>query len=376
MPMDDLERTIRKRIASKGPMSFREFMDAALYEPGQGYYTRPETEIGREGDFYTSPHAHRIFGVMMGRQAIEFWEQMGRPGSFDIVEYGAGRGWLCRDILDYLMGKDIYGCIRYTVIELNPAMAARQRELLSRHEGVVQWADIPSNAGPVKGIILSNELIDALPVHLVEHGPDGWREVHIVLEGNELTEALLPLSSDELGAYLEEYAPVRPEGMRTEVNLGTREWLKEVSDLLEEGFVLTIDYGYRASDYYDEERRRGTLLCYREHETTENYLSYIGQQDITAHVNFTDIRRQGEALGLRTLGWARQGIYLVSLGIDEAIVELYGQNPEMGREAQMVHNLIMPGTMGDTHKVLMQYRGEGTPELRGFTMKNEKEKLA
>jgi len=374
--MNELEKIIRDRIAADGPMRFMEFMQTALYEPGHGYYTVEGTEIGLAGDFYTSPHAHRVFGVMLARQIEECWELMGKPGEFDIIEYGAGRGWLCRDILDYLRGRDIYDRLRYTIIELNSSMKERQRELLREHVDMILWADNPYNIKPLRGIIMSNELIDALPVHLVEYGPHGWQEVHIQIEGDKLVDTLLPLSSDELKAYLKEYAPERPEGYRTEVNLRAREWLQEVSGILEGGFIITIDYGYPASDYYDEERRRGTLLCYREHETNEDYLSHIGMQDITAHVNFTDIHRQGEALGLRTLGFARQGIYLVSLGIDEAVVELYGESPDMGREAQMVHNLIMPGTMGDTHKVLIQYRGNDTPDLRGFSMKNEMHKLA
>jgi SAM-dependent MidA family methyltransferase len=374
--MNELEKIIRDRITVNGPISFREFMETALYEPGLGYYTREETEIGREGDFYTSPHAHRVFGAMLGRQAIECWELMGRPEVFDIVEYGAGRGWLCRDMLDYLMTKEIYESVRYTIVELNPVMAEKQKELMGEHSNKLTWAIKTNDINQIKGLMLSNELIDALPVHLMEKGSSGWWEVHIALEGDRLVETLQPPGFEELRSYLNEYASGRPEGYRTEVNLKARDWLRQTSGMLQDGFVLTIDYGYPASDYYDEERRRGTLLCYQEHDTTEDYLANIGQQDITAHVNFTDLSRQGEALGLRTLGYARQGIYLVSLGIDEAIVELYGESPDMGREAQMVHNLIMPGTMGDTHKVLIQYKGNGTPDLRGFKMKNEKDKLA
>lgn len=374
--MNELERIIRDRITSHGPMSFHEFMQRVLYEPGLGYYTSEETEIGREGDFYTSPHAHRIFGAMLGRQAIECWEYMGRPEVFDILEFGGGRGWLCRDMLDYIREMEIYSCIRYTLFELNPEMASRQRELLSAHEGKVRWSQRILEVKPVKGLILSNELIDAFPVHLVEFNGGTWQEVYVGLEAEALKETLLPLAGKDMSGYLHEYAPSPPDGYRTEVNLSARKWLTGISESLEEGFIVTIDYGYPASDYYDPERRRGTLLCYKEHETTEDWLSDIGEQDITAHVNFTDMCRHGEALGLSTLGFARQGVYLVSLGIDEVLVELYGESPEMGREAQMVHNLIMPGTMGDTHKVLVQYRGDGLPELRGFRMKNEMDKLA
>lgn len=370
----DLKELILKRINDNGPMSFMEFMQSALYEPGLGYYTRPETEIGKHGDFYTSPHAHRMFGAMLAKQCIECWQFMGSPDKFEVVEFGGGRGWLARDILDYQRGKPLYDVLSYTLMELNPSMIKMQQELLGEHKGKVHWAQRPDDCEPIIGAVVSNEVPDAFAVNLIEH-KGGWKEVYIASDNGELTETLLHIESGELAEYINTYIPSVGDGYRTEVNLGVRKWQDSVFDMLNEGFVLTIDYGYPASDYYDPERKRGTLLCYRGHDTTEDYLSEIGRQDITAHVNFTDIRSHGDKLGLRTLGYTRQGIYLVSLGFDEVIRELYGDVPDLGDEMHRIQNLIMPGTMGDTHKVLLQYKGSGAPEPRGFAIKNELEKL-
>lgn len=374
--MNRLEQLIRERIQTQGPISFRDFMAMALYEPGLGYYVRTGTEIGKEGDFYTSPHAHAVFGAMIARQAQECWNLMGRPPRFEIVEFGGGRGWLAKDILDYLRDKDFYSAVRYTLIELNPEMVKRQQSLLIEHEGIMKWATSASQAGSIRGLVLSNELVDAMPVHLIEF--DGqWREVFVTIDASgRLCEVLENLSSGEIGKYVDQYLSGCSVGYRTEVNLDVRRWLGEVASMLAEGFVLTVDYGYPAPSYYDEERRQGTLLCYSSHTTNEDFLSNVGTQDITSHVNFTDLKTQGEYLGLTSIGFARQGIYLVSMGIDEVVTELYGNTPQLGRQSHMIQQLIMPGTMGDTHKVLIQHKGMGSHQLRGFMIKNELHKLS
>lgn len=372
-----MHEIIKDRIKDNGPISFRDFMAAALYEPGAGYYTSASTEIGKHGDFYTSPHAHPIFGAMMARQAQECWDAMGRPQKFEIVECGGGKGWLAKDLLDYLRlrEKDLYAALAYTLVELNPGMRQAQEELLSQHKDKIAWATHIQHTAPISGLILSNELIDAFPVHLLQWHEE-WREVFVTLQDDELAETLMPIEDDTLAQYLAQYLPEVPEGYRTEINLEARKWIANASHALNKGFIITIDYGYPAGEYYDPERSRGTLLCYKDHQTNEDYLSDIGHQDLTAHVNFTDICRRGIEHGLTPIGFARQGIYLVSLGIDEVVTELYGEVPDMGREAHMLQNLIMPGTMGDTHKVLLQQKGVRLDTPRGYRMKNEAGKLA
>lgn len=367
--MEELRRIIREGIGSEGPLTFAAFMETALYYPGLGYYTSQRTEIGRAGDYYTSPHLHRAFGAMLGRQMEEMWLFMGRPEKFDVVEVGGGRGYLCKDMLDSLKGRDIYPAMDYTIVEMNPSLAGRQKELVADHGGRVRWAGSTKEIPRLKGCVLSNEVLDALPVHLVEAGED-VREIFVDVDGEGFMERPGPVSSPAILEYLEEFAGPLPDGYRTEVHLALGDWLQDISSALQEGFVLTVDYGYSAKEYYDEERSRGTLLCYHGHRLSENPLENIGLQDITAHVNFTALKRYGEEAGLRTLGFARQGPYLVSLGIDEYIAELHDTSPDYAFEVARIKGLILPGTMGESHKVMVQYRGRGEPRLRGFEMGN------
>ncbi|MGD2079652.1 MAG: SAM-dependent methyltransferase [Nitrospirota bacterium] len=368
--MEELENLIRGRIQREGRITFEAFMEMALYEPGLGYYASPGAEVGRAGDFFTSPHLHPIFGAMLGLQAEEMWEALGEPRDFRLIEAGPGRGWLARDILDYLKGRELYKSLSYTLVELNPHMRKRQRELLAGHAGKVGWASSLGEIKDAAGLILTNELLDALPVHLVQM-EDSLKEIYVALEGEKLVEEPGPPSDPSLESYFEEFGIHLPAGYRTEVNLRMKRWLSEAASTLGEGFLLTIDYGYPARDLYAPERDRGTLMCYRGHEVNEEPLERAGRQDITTHVNFSALKRWGEELGLRGIGFARQGPYLVSLGIDAMIAELAERSPDYAREISKVKGLIMPGGMGDTHKVLVQYRGSGSPSLRGFAMKNQ-----
>lgn len=364
-----LRDLILSTIDRDGPITFERFMRMALYEPGMGYYTKDATEIGRAGDFYTSPHLHPIFGAMIARQLEEFWAAMGRPASFTVVEMGGGRGYLCHDVLSYISSRPIFQCIDYTLIELNPAMMERQHELLGPLAQKVRWASGIRELKGIRGAFISNELVDAFPVHIVTSSSGELREVFVTHEGGQLKEVELAPSTPELAAHLEALGVTLPEGYHTEINLDARRWIADVAAALEEGFVLTIDYGHTARQYYDEERSRGTLMCYHQHQINENPYANIGEQDITAHVDFTTLSRTAD--GLRALGYTRQGLYLLGLGLDETILELYGGSPAYQAEASKILGLVMPGAMGDSHKVLVQYKGDArVAMLRGFSIRN------
>lgn len=370
--MRALKEEIIRMIRSEGPISFERFMDMALYFPSLGYYTSGTAGIGRAGDFYTSPHLHSIFGAMIGRQMEEMWEYMGRPERFQVVEMGAGTGYLCYDILDYLGGsgrpsKDLFKKIDYTIIEISPSLRARQAETLLVFPEKVSWKDTLKDAGPFTGCMLSNELLDAFPVKVVEMG-DRLEEVCVSVQGDDLVEVLRP-AGEEVAAYFREFAIELPPGYRTEVNLRIKEWLMDVSEQLAAGFILTVDYGYETADYYGEERSRGTLLCYHRHQVCEDPYRDIGGQDITAHVNFSSLKRWGNDAGLKTVGFCPQGTYLVSLGIDTMITELFGDAPDPFAIAK-IKGLILPQGMGESHKVMVQYKGGGDPQLRGFSLRN------
>mgnify|MGYP001612630235 CR=1 FL=1 len=384
--MNSLQQKIILRINKEGPISFKTFMEMALYEPELGYYTSQNTKIGRAGDFYTSSHLHPIFGMMLGKQIEEMWEIMGKPSLFQIVEMGSGAGYLCKDMLDYYKGgkgprgqgveeeKNIFKYIQYIIIEFNPAMREQQKKLLADYSDKIRWVSSLDELNNIKGCILSNELLDAFPVHLIEM-EDEIKEVFVSADGEALKESKIKPGTSRISDYLKEFSIELPKRYRTEINLDIRKWLNEANNALREGFILTIDYGYPVWDYYSEDRNRGTLLCYHKHQAAEDPYQNIGEQDITAHVNFSSVKKWGEEFGIKTIGFCQQGTFLMSLGIDEAIAEIHKNSPDYLFEVARIKKLILPGTMGETHKVMIQYKGNGEPRLRGFSIKNQMKNL-
>ncbi len=373
--MNLLEKKIKELIHQKSHITFETFMQMALYEPELGYYSSDRIKIGKEGDYYTSQHLHPAFGAMLGKQLIEMWKFMGKPSTFYSVEQGAGEGYMCNDILNYLKDKEIYDALKYIIVEPHPFMEQKQKNLLKRFSNKIAWTASLKELKNINGCILSNELLDAFPVHLVEMENE-LKEIYITLKGdNNFIEIKDIPSSDDLNKYLDEFSISLPYGYRTEINLKIKDWIKEVNEVLAEGFILTIDYGYPSCEYYSEERNRGTLMCYYRHQFTENPYINIGNQDITAHVNFSSVKKYGEEFGIETIGFANQGAYLVSLGIDQIISELYRNSKDYLFEVAKIKRLILPGTIGETHKVMIQYKGEGVPVLKGFSIKNQINKL-
>lgn len=380
--MSLLQQKIIRRIKSEGPVTFKTFMEMALYEPGLGYYASQKTRIGRHGDFYTSSHLHPAFGMMIGNQIEEMWELMGRPSDFQIVEMGSGAGYLCKDIMEYYKGlgiggqgleREIFKNLQYIIVELNPAVMNNQKALLSDYSGKIRWVSSIRELNNIKGCFLSNELLDAFPVHVIEMD-DGIKEIFVSADNEKLTKIKGTPSTSEIADYIKEFSIELMKGHRTEINLEIKKWLSEIDRVLTEGFILTIDYGYSSEDYYSEDRNRGTLLCYHEHQVTEDPYQNIGEQDITTHVNFSSVKKWGDELGIKAIGFCPQGTFLVSLGIDEAISEIH-KNSDYPFEVARIKKLILPGTMGETHKVIIQYKGSGNPALRGFTIKNRMREL-
>jgi len=373
--MNPLQQKIIERIKTEGPIPFVTFMEMALYEADLGYYATHNIEIGRAGDFYTSQHVHPAFGAMIAVQLEEMWKTMGRPPDFYAIEPGAGAGLMCLDILQYLQDKEFYHALTYLLVETNPSVQLKQKNVLKKYEDKVRWASSLLTVGNRKGCILSNELLDAFPVHLVGMNEE-IREIYITFsDDSSFSEIRMPPSTPALTDYFDEFSVQLPKGYRTEINLRIKDWLQSSSEILSEGFILTIDYGYPSREYYSEERNRGTLLCYYRHQVHEDPYINIGHQDITAHVNFSSVKKWGEFFGFRTLGFCRQGAYLISLGIDGIIQKLYADSPDYLFEVARIKRLIFPGTLGETHKVMVQYKGKGNPQLQGFSMKNQAEKL-
>lgn len=371
--MTSLEKIIHNEIRNHGPIPFDYFMELALYHNELGYYMTQDTMIGKKGDFYTSPSLHQLFAIMIAKQFEEIWQILDKPQHISFVECGGGMGFFCMDFLDYIKTKPIYETLEYIIIEKNQHLRQRQSQLLKRHLNKTKWVNDIEELDNLTGVIFCNELIDAFPVRIVQKESDSIFEVWINLKNNSLIEELHSCRQDTVN-FINEFCPSLlydkyRDGYRTEINLKAKEWLYSASKTLQEGIIIIIDYGYNLHDYYSPDRNTGTLLCYFRHQTNENPYLNIGKQDITAHVNFSTLKKWGVEFGLSNCGFCSQGIYLVSLGIDKAIIEMYGENPDPFQIAK-IKTLILPDGLGQSHKVLIQYKGKRDVDLKGFHMSN------
>lgn len=348
-----LSEIIIQRIKNEGPISFRDFMEMALYYPELGYYNSVHEKIGKKGDFYTSSSLTPMFGAMVAKQIEEMWRRL-EEERFTIVEYGAGTGLLCYDILQYLKNnKRLYDQLSYCIIERSAEMRKKQQTYLNEKVG---WYNCIQEIGEVTGCILSNELVDNFAVHQVVM-EDALMEVFVDYE-NDFIEILKPASTSltdyfaELGVYLS-------KGFRTEINLEAAKWIQEIASTLKSGFVLTIDYGYSSSELYRQSRSCGTLLCYSNHQINDLPYQNIGKQDITSHVNFSALCHWGFKNGLICCGLMNQGQFLLSLGYRDYLIQTAepGENMlEAARKASLLtHTLLMD--MGNKYKVLIQQKG-------------------
>lgn len=361
------------RIAEHGPITFREFMQAALYHPRFGYYTTSSGSMGRGGDYVTSPEVHSVFGALVAKQLCQLWNIMSCSQRFDLVEHGGGSGLLARDIIAWARTREpaFAAALRYRIVEISPSLRDVQRRTLGAADlppDGVAWLDAPPSR--VTGCVLSNELIDAFPVHRVVRNGDDLREVYVALDGaGRFVDELGPLSDPALTRYFDDLGLLPGDGCFAEVNLDAPRWVAGVAASIDRGYVLTFDYGYEAADLYAPWRRDGTLLCFSRQSASSDPYQRIGKQDMTASVDFTTLTRAGEAAGLRTLGMTDQASFLVRLGIGDGVASVAQERPgemeEYFARRKVVMNLIDPARLGRI-KVLLQGKGVPAAPLRAF----------
>jgi len=357
----DLEEIIIEKIKQKRGITFRDFMEIALYYPGYGYYTSPGEKIGRRGDYYTSPDVGSVFGELFCIQLKELWEIMDKK-RFTILEIGAGKGLLCRDILEYSKRyKEFSESINYVIVEKSPQMTERQKRTIQ--DDRVSWENSLKNLS-IEGCIISNELIDSFPVHIVEMRKGKLWEVYVTYKEG-FVEELRPPSTPLLEEYLSQLEIKLKEGFRIEINLDALEWIKNVANTLRRGFVITVDYGYTAEELNVPHRARGTLLCYYKHSAYNNPYERIGLQDITTHVNFSALTYWGRLNGLELCGYTDQAHFILGL-LEEYFRAMEDEYQEYYRKLQQIKRLILPGEMGETFKVLVQYKGVRPPKIKGM----------
>jgi SAM-dependent MidA family methyltransferase len=372
---ESLRRFILSQIEKRGPLPFSQFMAWCLYHPEYGYYQSKGTRIGKEGDYYTSPSVSPLFGHLIAKQLFQMAEILGGE-NFDVVEMGGGRGFLCEDIIDWAKKNSpaFYQHLRYHLIETSAPFLREQRERLSEkeREGRVFWID-PKTFGEgkvqIQGCFLSNELVDAFPVHRVILDQGNLKEIYVAQRNGQFEERWGELSDPRIASYFHSMDITLQEGQKAEVNLLALEWMERVDRCLERGFVLTIDYGCLSEELYAPNRREGTLLCYFQHQASENSYERLGKQDITSHVNFTSLIRKGEEVGLSFTGLVPQYRFLIGLGILEQMETLGKKLPELdGLKLRLsLKNLIEPEMgMGEVFKVLVQHKGMDQPRLDGL----------
>ena len=357
---------IRQNInQAGGRIPFVEFMNQALYAPNLGYYSSNLRKFGAEGDFITAPEISPLFSQCLAKQC----EQV--LASFDegvILEFGAGSGIMAAEILKALESLNQLPK-QYLILELSADLQQRQREtlqvqvphLLAR----VQWLkSLPIE--PLQGVILANEVLDAMPVHRFRFDEQGVSEYYVSLGDDDNTPFVWETinSSNELLLRTVEALQLEVAYV-SEINLALPAWIQSLSDILAAGLVLLIDYGFPSREYYHPQRNQGTLMCHYQHYAHDNPLILVGLQDITAHVNFTAVAEAADAAGLHVSGYTNQGNFLLSCGLTE-LLSGFDDSKNYLQQTQAVKKLIMPYEMGELFKVMALSRNLDMP-LLGFT---------
>jgi SAM-dependent MidA family methyltransferase len=379
LPMGKKEGGLRgfilSQIEQRGPIPFSQFMEWCLYHPKYGYYQTKGVKIGASGDYYSGPAVHPIFAILVGRQLLQMSEILGGD-RFDVIEMGGGRGFLSEDILNWAERKDhvFYDRIHYHLLESGPFFLEEEKERLHHHEkrGKVFWIDpeaFSRGKDTVQGCFLSNELVDAFPVHRVVMDHGNLKEIFVSHCDGQFVEEWSPPSDPRIPAYFDSMGALLEEGQKAEVNLRALDWMEHVGHSLGKGFVLTIDYGYLAHELYAPYRREGTLLCYFQHRTSENPYERLGEQDITSHVNFTSLIQKGEEVGLHFTGLVPQFRFLIGLGILQEMETAGKEMPPLDSlklRLSLKHLMEPEAGMGEVFKVLIQHKGVDALDLAGL----------
>jgi SAM-dependent MidA family methyltransferase len=365
-----LAAILSERIRSHGPITFAEYMEACLYHAEYGYYAKADQRPRQ--DYFTSVDARPLFGRLLARQLHEMWMQLGSPTAFSLIEAGAGTGELAGQILDFaaVEWSDFYEALHYVGVERSGSRRVAQAKILTTHVARGRASSAADMPGEIScGCIFSNELLDAMPVHRVTQENQELREVCVSVGDVGFCEQAGPLSTPELGRYFEEQGVALSDEQHAEVCLETTKWIEAAGRSLHRGFVLTIDYGREARELYDERHMRGTLLAYEKHRASEDYFRAPGQQDLTAHVNFSAVDLWGQRTGLRRTGFSSQTNFLLALARLSNFEDLQSEHMDQNQQARarlLFKTLINPEGMGETFQVLIQHKGIDAPKLSGF----------
>jgi SAM-dependent MidA family methyltransferase len=363
-------------IRERGPLTVARFMELALYDSDSGYYARAARRSGRAGDFFTSGDVGPVFGELLAPQIIEMAGLLessvsSHQSPVDLVEAGAGDGRLSADIVRAIRRDDpaLYNHLRLHLVEVSAEARAAQRDTLGDVSEPLASSspDLPSS---FTGVLIANELLDALPTHQVVMREDGLKEIYVVADGDRLRTIEDAPSTPELSRYLDRLGVVLESGWRVEINLRAVEWIRDAARRLQRGFLILIDYGHPARELYSVTHATGTLTAFMRHtmegpgrlEREPAWLERPGEQDITAHVDFTSIQRAAEDEGADAIALLDQTYFVLGLGAAEM------ETAEL-KTRLALKTLLMPGGLGSTLKVLILGKNVGRPALRGCSFR-------
>lgn len=356
----ELERRLIERIARENAISFCEFMRAALYDSELGYYNTERLKIGPAGDYYTSSNVHPAFGAVLAGAFIS----LGLEQSPTLVELGAGTGQLAFDVLSTIREEHphLLETLTYVIVESSPQMRQRQKDKLAAFSDKVRWCDLTQlEQTPIAGIAFSNEFVDALPVHRIRQTRGGIEEMFVTVpvdRAARLTTTWGQPSTARLGEYIRRMAITLVEGQVVEVNLEAIDWIARMARALRSGFLITIDYGDMVGDLWSPQRRQGTLRCFYKHRLIDSPLERIGEQDMTASVNFTALVEYGRDCGFELVSFERQTNFLTRMGLIERIAASHAAADSLEdlKSRLAIKNLFVPSGVSDSFRVLIQRR--------------------
>lgn len=351
-----LAEKLRELIRAHGPITFRDWLEAALYDPVFGYYRRCDLQRwGREADYRTSAERSELFAATFARYFARLYEELGRPSAWSIVEGGAGDGRFAQRVLSALREEypPVFAATRYFIDEVSEDSLSRAREALIEFEERVTFGRLSVFSPSDPWLYFSNELLDAFPVHrLTSEG-----ELYVTVDDDKFVWTVGPFSNSRLA----EQSHSLSAGQIVEVNLGVDDWFASVAAKMKQGYVVTVDYGAEESElYHPVLRRQGTLRAFSRHGFVDDVLSAPGEYDITSSVNWTQVRRAGEGLGFKVVEFASQDKFLLSAGL---LDELNHRLTRMKNEADKARlttdarEMILPGGMASSFQVLVQKRG-------------------
>jgi len=348
-------------------------MEMALYHPELGYYTK-KRDPGTISDYYTSVELHPVFGEIISARISSIAKNISndteeKKERFTVVEMGAGKGILANDILQGLKKKDdnLYERADFVYIEKNKNLSNEVSKILAEHKSKVSFFSSPEELIKelkgvlITGCIISNELLDSFPVHRIRKEKGKLKEIYVSWDGSEFTEESGEISNEEIKEYIKRYGIELKEGWQAEVNLKISDWVKEVSNIIKRGFLITIDYGYLADKLYSGIFPEGTLRCYRKHKVDNNPYEDIGMKDITSHVNFSDLEYHGSINGFELVDFSTQKDFLLRGGIIDYISKFAVGREDftsgLFSELEAIKNLLLPDGMGEIFKVMIQGKG-------------------